>query len=754
MDSAAAGSIELGRDAIKRHAWTEALEAFAAADREGGLSPDDLERMGEAAWWVGKPDEASDMLERAFTAYVEAGRPIEAAGAAFLLAYMFFRRQAPSVGAGWLGRAASLLEGTPESGMHAWLHLFAGMSAMLDHRMVDGLAHADRAIAVAREHGNADVQFMATSFKGYGEMHQGNIPEGLAFLDEAAAAATSGQLGLRVASDILCNTIAACRNIGDLKRAGQWADEGERWMRRQGVGGYPGVCRVHRAELKMLRGQWPEAELEARQACEELQQFGLNDSLGFAHHEIGEIRLRMGDLQGAADALERAYELGDDGQPGMALLHLARGELDDAWRSIERSLAATTTGEGPVDQATRGRLLPAAIDIALARRRPGRCAQRCRRARVDRGGVQATAVRGRRPDGEGRVAAWGGPAFGGVPDPRSIVAAVDGKRSALRERASSASATPKRSPPRAIQATARMDLRAARAVFERLGATLDLQRVDVLLGQEQGPAASTARVARTFMFTDIVTSTDLVGLVGDEAWAELLSWHNRELRSAFASHRGEEVNSTGDGFFVTFDSAGEGIECAVDIQRRSDATPPRARVRPVRCGSVCTQPRRRADGRDYRGRGVHIAARVGGAASGQEILVTSDVLEQAGRTRFKISEPRALTLKGVREPVEVRWYRLALERKSAGTQRWRRERIRSRRPCGKPRPTRRLVAGSSPAAGANSPNGGLTSGHRAASSASLGTGPAADRCRACRSRTCRRTRAGTASRARGRWPPP
>ena len=90
-----------------------------------------------------------------------------------------------------MGRAAGLLEGTPESGMHAWLHLFEGMGAVFEHRMVDGLAHADRAIAVAREHGNADVQFMATSFKGYGELHQGNIPEGLAFLDEAAAAATS-----------------------------------------------------------------------------------------------------------------------------------------------------------------------------------------------------------------------------------------------------------------------------------------------------------------------------------------------------------------------------------------------------------------------------------------------------------------------------------------------------------------------------------------------------------------------------------
>ena len=70
------------------------------------------------------------------------------------------------------------------------------------------------------------------------------------------------------------------------------------------------------------------------------------------------------------------------------------------------------------------------------------------------------------------------------------------------------------------------------------------------------------------MFTDIVTSTDLVGLIGDDAWGELLRWHDRELRSAFANHRGEEVNHTGDGFFVAFERAIDGLECAVDIQRR------------------------------------------------------------------------------------------------------------------------------------------------------------------------------------------
>ena len=155
------------------------------------------------------------------------------------------------------------------------------------------------------------------------------------------------------------------------------------------------------------------------------------------------------------------------------------------------------------------------------------------------------------------------------------------------------------------------------------------------------------------MFTDIVTSTDLIGLVGDEAWAELLSWHNRELRSAFASHRGVEVKSTGDGFFVTFDQAAEAIDCAIDIQRRLTRHRREHGFAPsVRIGLHVGEATR--DGRDYAGRGVHIAARVGGAAAGQEILVTTKVLEQAGPDRFQASEPRAMTLKGVREPVEVR----------------------------------------------------------------------------------------------------
>ena len=646
-------TVELGRNAIDRHAWAEAMDAFAAADHDRGLSPGDLELLGAAAWWSGRPDEAAEALERAFAGYTEAGQPSEAAQVAMILAYQGFRRNAGSIGAGWLARAERLLETEPESSLHARLAIFHSLGALMANRLAEGIELADRAMELARKYDEPNANFMAMSFKGMGLVFAGDWQAGLALIDEAATAASSGQLDLRVASDIYCNTIAACRNIGDLKRAGQWADEGERWMRHQSVGGYPGICRVHRAELKMLRGLWPEAEQEARQACEELERFGLLDGVGYAHDAVGEIRLRIGDLDGAADAFERAYEFGHDSQPGMALLHLARGEIDEATRSIGRALAAAAGTGGPADRATRARLLPAQIDIALV----AGDLETAGRAVVE---LESIATDFQQPLFEaGALTARGELLLG--EDRPSEASPILGRSWRLwqdtdlpyesaRTRLHYAEALSAEGD----QEAARRDLRAARGVFERLGARLDLARVDALLGEEAAPSArGTKRMTRTFMFTDIVTSTDLVGLIGDDAWGELLRWHDRELRSAFANQRGEEVNHTGDGFFVAFERAIDGLECAVDIQRRLARHRHEHGFAPtVRVGLHTTEATR--GGGDYRGRGVHVAARIGAAATSEEILVSSAALSTMSSIRFGLSEPRQLALKGVDEPIEVR----------------------------------------------------------------------------------------------------
>jgi len=647
-------TLEAGRDAMRRHAWAEAMEAFTAADRDGGLSPDDLELLGNASWWAGRPDEATEAFERAFAAYSEAGRPVDAARAAMELAYRAFRSLNGPVGGGWLARAGRLLADVPESPAHAWLGVFDALGALMQSRLDEGIELAGRAIEVARRQGNDSALYLALSFKGMGELFKGNWQDGLAHIDEAAAAASSGQLDLRTASDIYCNTIAACRNIGDLGRATQWADEGERWMRRENAGGYPGICRVHRAELKMLHGQWSEAEQEARQACDELQRFHLLDAVGHGQYQIGEVRLRMGDLDAAAEAFDRAYEFGHDAQPGLSLLQLARGEVADAGRSIGRALAVAAGTGGAADRATRGRLLPAQVDIALATgdlETARKAVEELEAIAADferplfRAG--AMTARGELLLGEDK-AAEASPVLG---QSWRLWQTTDLPYESARARLRYAEALAAEGDATA----AHRDLLAARSAFERLGATLDLQRVDALLGGGSTAAAArpTDRVARTFMFTDIVTSTDLVGVIGDEAWSELLGWHDRELRAAFAQHGGEEINHTGDGFFVAFERAGDGIECAVDIQRRlMRHRREHGFALGVRIGLHAAEATR--EGGNFTGRGVHIAARVGAFAAKEEILVTPEVLSEAGSTRFSLSEPRIVTLKGVHEPVEVR----------------------------------------------------------------------------------------------------
>src|SRR5439155_19183399 len=230
---------------------------------------------------------------------------------------------------------------------------------------------------------------------------------------------------------------------------------------------------------------------------------------------LGEIRLRMGDLDAAAEAFDRAYEYGHDGQPGLSLLQLARGEVDDAARSIARGLA-TASGTGlDSDRTARGRLLPAQVDIALAAgdlETAQHAVEELEKIAVDfdrplyRAG--AMTARGELLLGENKPQE-ASPVLG---QSWRLWQATDLPYEAAQARLHFAEAVAAEGD----ESTARRDLLAVRAVFERLGATLDVRRVDALLGDNATHAtpagASEGRAIRTFMFTDIVTSTDLVSL--------------------------------------------------------------------------------------------------------------------------------------------------------------------------------------------------------------------------------------------------
>jgi class 3 adenylate cyclase/DNA-binding SARP family transcriptional activator len=162
--------------------------------------------------------------------------------------------------------------------------------------------------------------------------------------------------------------------------------------------------------------------------------------------------------------------------------------------------------------------------------------------------------------------------------------------------------------------------------------------------------ARSRREHKTFMFTDIVGSTTLLEAVGDTAWDHLLRWHDQTLRSLFAAHGGTEINRIGDGFFVAFDRADAAVRCAVEIQRALARHRVDHGFAPgVRIGLHEAEATR--EGSDYQGRGVHEAARIAGAAQGDEILVSAPVAARA--EAGKLSGPKAVHLKGLSRPVDV-----------------------------------------------------------------------------------------------------
>ena len=158
------------------------------------------------------------------------------------------------------------------------------------------------------------------------------------------------------------------------------------------------------------------------------------------------------------------------------------------------------------------------------------------------------------------------------------------------------------------------------------------------------------RVMKTFMFTDIVKSTNLVEVLGDEAWTDLLRWHDESLRSTFAAHQGEEVVATGDGFFVGFDSPETAIACAVAIQRTLADHRKRHGFAPqVRIGIHASEAAQ--VGKNFSGKGVHEAARIAALAEGSEILASKATV--GADSSYSVSEPREVVLRGISEPIEI-----------------------------------------------------------------------------------------------------
>ena len=168
-----------------------------------------------------------------------------------------------------------------------------------------------------------------------------------------------------------------------------------------------------------------------------------------------------------------------------------------------------------------------------------------------------------------------------------------------------------------------------------------------------GERASTHgdRVLATVLFTDIVGSTQRAAELGDRRWRDLLQRHHATIRRELQRHRGEEVDTAGDGFLATFDGPARAVRCAQAI---GDAV--HSLDLEVRCGLHTGEVERTAG--KVGGLAVHIAARVMAGARPGEVLVSSTVKDLVGGSGLSFEDRGIHVLKGL--PGEWRLFAVAL----------------------------------------------------------------------------------------------
>jgi ATP/maltotriose-dependent transcriptional regulator MalT len=353
--------LEDGLEALNRHDWPQALALLDAGPlTDVAAEAERLDLLGEALWWMGRIDDCTVAREHAYALFEDLAAHRRSGQVAIWIYEHHCFKGRPAIASGWLGRARRALDG--DADCVEWGNLLL-REAEMAHGAGDyaqAIDNATEALALGRRLHSANLEAEALQTLGRVVIDDGRPREGIAMLDEAMLLAIEGRLGPYAAGKVYCSLVGACQDLGDLHRAAEWTDATTRWSEQHPFAIFPGLCRVKRAEVLQWRGDWVEAEREARLACEELAETKVG-SAGSAWVEIGEIRRRLGDLDGAEAAFAKAQELCCMPTAGLALLRLAQGRVD-----VARALVAGTLGDEGLSRLARAKILPAAAQVAIA----------------------------------------------------------------------------------------------------------------------------------------------------------------------------------------------------------------------------------------------------------------------------------------------------------------------------------------------------------------------------------------------------
>jgi DNA-binding CsgD family transcriptional regulator len=322
------------RVALGAGRWEEARAAFAAAlaERE---TPEALEGMGIALWWLGETRASVAHTERAYAGFRRAGDAVSAAVAAMSLCVTWISNfDNHAAAGGWLARAERMMRDADPNPLQGWLWL---MRAYLDPDPARAQELYQRALELARASGDVDLELCALGDLGLTLVTVGRAEEGLALLDEAMAGTLGGERNrLDTVAITCCDMLIACDLAGDMRRATQWCQVADRFIDRYGCPFLYARCRTLYGGVLLAKGRWSEAERELLAAVR-MADGASPGSHADALARLADLRLRQGRLE-EAEALLPGQGGGRSAARTAARVRLARGEPAVAVGLLERCL--------------------------------------------------------------------------------------------------------------------------------------------------------------------------------------------------------------------------------------------------------------------------------------------------------------------------------------------------------------------------------------------------------------------------------
>jgi DNA-binding CsgD family transcriptional regulator len=312
-----------GHEALASGKWDNARAAFHEA-LDLTDSPEALDGLGRALWWLRDERGAVVYRERAYAGFRRDGELARAARIALWLSREYglaFDNDAAS--RGWLARAERLLRDVAPGAERGWLDLTRSEAA---RDAVTAASLASAALDVALATGDTDLELRALAQLGLAEVTMGETETGLLRLDEAMAAVTSGETPtLETFADICCTLMLACERAGDSERPQQWSAVLDDFVRAHNHVTLLGFCRTCCADVYAANGRIDAAEAELEMAVSELTAAGQRSRCIPPSARLAEIRV----LQGRYDEAEQLL-VGLEGEPealqARVAVRIARGE--------------------------------------------------------------------------------------------------------------------------------------------------------------------------------------------------------------------------------------------------------------------------------------------------------------------------------------------------------------------------------------------------------------------------------------------